>query len=79
MISDTWPPGVKALTLLQRYMTDVVGLRAAVGDNNLRIMEFGTHDEVRDGMGADSHPNLTTHLKMARALVSGIKQELKWE
>ena len=78
MISNTWPPEVKALSSLQRYLTDVVGLRAAVGDNNLRILEFGTHDEARDVMGADSHPSLKTHQRMAQDLVSAIRQELSW-
>lgn len=78
MISDTWPPKVKALSTLQHYLIDVVGLRAKVGDNNLRVLEFVTQDEARDGFGADSHPNIVTHESMAKVLVAAIEKELNW-
>ncbi|MDR3689290.1 MAG: SGNH/GDSL hydrolase family protein [Fimbriimonas sp.] len=78
MVSNRWPPGVEALSKLQRYLTDVVGIRARAGDDNLRILELGTHDEAIDGMGADSHPSLTTHSRMAQILVEAIRHELGW-
>jgi len=77
MMSDNWPPGTKALTTLKRYLSDVVALREAAGDKNLRALEFTSQDEV-DGIGSDWHPSVKTHQKMAKVLADAIRQEVRW-
>lgn len=78
MMTDNWPPNNKALTTVKSYLVEVLRLRASVGDDNIRVIEFETQDEARDGIGSDWHPNLKTHRKMADVLEAAIRSDLKW-
>ena len=78
MMSDNWPPQNKALSTLQRYMIDVIGLRAAVADDNIQVLEFATQDEAKEGIGSDWHPTITAHQRMANGLINAIRRDLHW-
>ena len=78
MMTDNWPPDTKALTTLQKYMVNVIGLRAAVADDNIQVLEFATQDEAKEGIGSDWHPTVAAHRRMANDLVTAIKRDLHW-
>lgn len=78
MMTDHWPPGMNALTTLKRYLDEVVAMRAAAGDTKVKIIEFETQNQQRDGIGSDWHPNVTTHQNMAARLVKTIQADLGW-
>lgn len=78
MMSDDYPPHAQHLTILRRYLKDVLALREAKGDRNCAIVDFGVQDAANDGLGADYHPNLKTHAKMAAKLEEALKADLKW-
>lgn len=60
------------------YLRGVIATRAAAGDANLRLLEFGSQDQQADGVGCDYHPSLKTHQKMADKMVVALKAELGW-
>jgi lysophospholipase L1-like esterase len=75
MMNDAWPPNTNALTVLRRYLKEIVDDRAAAGDRNCAIIDFGAQDAARDGLGSDYHPSLATHKRMAEKLVETIKAD----
>ncbi len=79
MMTDNWPPETKALSNLRKYLTDVIALRAKVADDNIRIIEFETQDEAKDGIGSDWHPSISKHRDMAKVLVAAIREDLHWK
>ncbi len=78
MMTDNWPPKNQALTTLRKYIQKVVALRASVGDHKIKVIEFETQNEQRDGIGSDWHPNIKTHQNMAARLVQAIRADLGW-
>ena len=78
MMSDNWPPKVKALSTLKAYLQDIVNLRASVGDKNIAIINFEVQNEARDGIGSDWHPNVKTHHNMADLLTKTLHSDLGW-
>ena len=60
------------------YLKAVIAARAAAGDKNLTLLEFGTQDQNADGLGCDYHPSLKTHQKMADKLQAALKADLGW-
>jgi len=59
------------------YLKAVIAERAAAGDKNLTLLEFGSQDSA-DGLGCDYHPSLKTHQKMADKLTAALKADLAW-
>ena len=60
------------------YINAVIAARAALGDKNLTLLEFGSEDADLDGLGCDSHPSLKTHQKMADKMVAALRADLGW-
>ncbi len=77
MMSDAYPPNVKALSTLRGYLTRMVARLNAKGDANVRLIEF-EGQKFEDGIGSDFHPNIVTHQKMAEVLVKALRRDLKW-
>jgi hypothetical protein len=48
-----------------------------LNDPKVKIVEFETQ-KMEDGIGADWHPNVTTHQKMAAVLTERLRHDLKW-
>jgi lysophospholipase L1-like esterase len=65
-------------TLVLRYLRGVVSERAAAGDKNLSVLEFGIQDSAADGLGCDYHPSLKTHRKMADKMTAALTADLGW-
>ena len=78
MMSDSWPPKVKALTTLNGYLNKIYRT-FSLNDRKIKVLEFGTQDVSKDGVGAAWHPNAATNRKMAKVLVSAIRRDLKWQ
>jgi lysophospholipase L1-like esterase len=60
------------------YLKAVIAERAAVGDKNLTLLEFGIRDAKADGLGCDYHPSLKTHQWMADKLQAALEADLAW-
>jgi lysophospholipase L1-like esterase len=60
------------------YLQGVVAARAAAGDKNLTVLEFGSQDMAADGIGCDYHPSLKTHQKMADKMTAALQADLGW-
>ncbi len=79
MMSDSWPPNIKALSTLKGYLDKVAGELTQGGDKRIHRVDFDPQDGNRDGLGGDWHPNLKTHNLMAGKLVEAIAKELGWK
>lgn len=77
MMNDGWPPKVKALSTLRTFLHEIVDMRTAAGDKNVKMIEFDVQKE-EDGIGSDWHPSVTTHQKMANRLSQAIRADLGW-
>jgi len=49
----------------------------AAGDENLKIIDFGMQDGNL-GYGADWHPNIANHERMAAQLAQTLRDDLGW-
>lgn len=73
MMRDTWPVGHFALSVARN---DLKAMVARMNDHRLSFLEFD-QQRMEDGIGADWHPNLVTHRKMAERLAETIRADLK--
>jgi lysophospholipase L1-like esterase len=78
MMSDAYPPGHAAMTTLRRYLRQISSDLQASGETRCRLIDFGTQDAAVDGLGADYHPSLKTHRKMAAQWVNALHADLGW-
>lgn len=72
MMNDTWSETRDALREARRYVQRVVREQNARGDARVFFLEFPSQTPA-DGYGADFHPSLSTHERMARQLVEAIR------
>jgi lysophospholipase L1-like esterase len=77
MMSDSYPPGRKALSTIRGYTTGLVEALKKAGDKKVHYVEFDVQD-LKNGIGADWHPSVKTHRLMADRLVAAVKKELGW-
>ena len=75
MMSDNWPPKVKALTTLKEYLAMI---QLALNDPKVHRIDFAQQDE-KDGIGSDWHPNAVTQGKMAKVLIGALRKDLGWK
>ena len=64
--------------LASAYLRGVLAARAAAGDRNLTLLEFGIQDRAADGLGCDYHPSLKTHQKLADKMTAALRVDLAW-
>jgi lysophospholipase L1-like esterase len=74
MMNDQWPAGAKALSTVRGYLRRVV---AESGDGNIAFLEFPAQDGSA-GFGADWHPSVRTHRRMADHLIATLRADLGW-
>jgi lysophospholipase L1-like esterase len=74
MMSDNYPPNVKALTTLKDYLNFI---QKITGDPELYRIDFAVQDE-RDGIGSDWHPNKITQTKMGMHFAEALHRDLGW-
>jgi len=77
MMSDSYPPGRKALSTIRQYTTGLVEALKKAGDRKIHYVEFDPQD-MKNGIGADWHPSVKTHRLMADRLVAAVQKELGW-
>ncbi len=77
MLTDAYPPGAKNRTKAAGYIRAAVDQRRLAGDSHVFYFAF---DEIvkADGFGADYHPSLASHRRMAAALVAVLRSTLGW-
>ena len=75
MMSDNWPPNVKALTTVKGYLDSIQHFLA---DPKVHRIDFAVQDE-RDGIGSDYHPNAVTQTKMGTVFAEALKKDLGWK
>ena len=74
MMSDNWPPKVKALTTVKGYLDSIQHFLA---DPKVHRIDFAIQDE-KDGIGSDWHPNAVTQTKMGMVFATALKKDLGW-
>jgi lysophospholipase L1-like esterase len=77
MLTDSYPPGVHALTRARAYITLAVAEARAAGDPNVSFLEFPTQDPA-NGRGCDYHPSKKTHALMGEQLAAALREKLQW-
>jgi lysophospholipase L1-like esterase len=77
MMSDSYPPGRKALSTVRHYTTGLVEDLRKAGDTRVHYVEFDVQD-AKNGLGGDWHPSVKTHRIMAERLTAAVKKELGW-
>lgn len=78
MMSDGYPPGKKQLSTIRAWHQQMVKDLTDAGDKKVHFIEFAPQDINADGGGADWHPSVKTHQKMAAKLVEALKKDLGW-
>jgi len=78
MMSDSWPPNVKALTTLNGYLDRIQTELKADGETNIRIIHFDPQNGAVDGLGSDYHPSVKTDAKMAAKFEAALRSDLGW-
>ena len=73
MMTDDWPDG-KPLSTLRAWLARVVQNQ---NDARVRVLDFGVQDGNL-GFGADWHPNIPNHRRMADQLVQTLRDDLGW-
>ncbi len=76
-MSDHWGKAKNARSTLIDYLEKVASRRAQAGDAKVHVVPFETQ-KSEDGFGADWHPNVKTHTKMAEALSKAITKYVGW-
>ncbi|HLO98095.1 MAG TPA: GDSL-type esterase/lipase family protein, partial [Fimbriimonas sp.] len=74
MMSDNWPPEVKHLSTVKRYLESV---KTTLNDDKVRRIDFATQLES-DGIGSSWHPNVATNVKMAKVFTDALRRDLGW-
>lgn len=77
LLTDDYPEGKRALTTVRAVLGEIVEERRASGDERIHYLEF-PHAPPAEGLGADYHPSVATHLRMAGELVGFIRKVAAW-
>ncbi|MEW5839031.1 MAG: SGNH/GDSL hydrolase family protein [Pseudomonadota bacterium] len=77
MLSDEWPEGQKHHTALNSYLIRMIQSLQQTGDKKIGFLNFNTQNPA-DGIGADWHPNVKTHQRMAETLEEKLRHDLGW-
>jgi lysophospholipase L1-like esterase len=65
------------LATIKRYLDTVADGAAKAGDAKIHRIDFDPQ-QMSDGIGADWHPSVKTHQKMADKLAAALKKDLGW-
>lgn len=79
MMSDAWPPEVRSLTTLKRYLQRIEDEMKAEGETKVRQIHFDPQDGTKDGLGGDWHPSIRTQQKMAKKWIAALEADLGWK
>lgn len=77
MLTDESPKGENHRTVARSYLHEIKDRAEKDGIQSLHLLEFKT---LQSGeFGADGHPNLAAHRRMAKTLTEAIRQETGWQ
>jgi lysophospholipase L1-like esterase len=76
MMNDSWPPEIKTLSTLKKYIDIIMKERDKTGDKN--IYSFSLTPQGEGDLGCDWHPNIKKHIKMSEELSEKIKTIMSW-
>ena len=79
MMSDAWPPNVKALSTLKGFLERIQSELKTDGETNLHILHFDPQNGALDGLGSDYHPSVKTDAKMAAKFEAALESDLGWQ
>ncbi|MEA1929173.1 MAG: SGNH/GDSL hydrolase family protein [Candidatus Auribacterota bacterium] len=71
MLNDEWPEGAKALTTIRSYLNEMIEELKGEGEEKIHYLEF-VPQQQSEGIGADWHPGLRIHQRMADQLTEAI-------
>ncbi|MBE7211926.1 MAG: GDSL family lipase [Gluconacetobacter diazotrophicus] len=77
MLSDGYPAGRPSLTTAREWIREVVKDCNDAGDTRVRFLEFAPQ-RAADGIGANNHPSVRTHQRMAEKFVEAVRADLRW-
>jgi lysophospholipase L1-like esterase len=77
LLSDVVPEGSHSLSRARAAIEDAVEGRVRAGDARVAYLEF-PEVSAREGYGADYHPSLLTHRRMAEQLTRALREHLGW-
>jgi lysophospholipase L1-like esterase len=63
----------------KRYLAEIVAAENVKGDKRVELLLVPTQDMQADGLGADWHPSVATHRKMAAQLEQALQKDLGWK
>lgn len=76
MLSD-YPASRRPRTAALAYVGRVVRETNGVGGGRVAMVDFGVQRQ-EDGIGADWHPSVATHRKMADTLAAALREQMGW-
>ncbi len=74
--NDDWPAGQQRRSTLRAWLGEIVASFQSAGRDQVQFLEFA-QQRAEDGFGADYHPSLVTHQRMAAQLTARLR-ELGW-
>ncbi len=74
--NDDWPAGQQRRSTLRAWLSGIAASFQTAGRDKVQFHEFAQQRE-EDGFGADHHPSLVTHQRMATQLTARLR-ELGW-
>ena len=80
MLSDSFSASKSALSTIRGYLKKIVDDANRAGDLRVKFIEFKSHHgDYSGGFGADWHPSLKTHTRMAGEWTSALENDLGWK
>lgn len=73
MMTDTWPPGNRALSTIKGYLDRLVERLRHRGETRVRRIDYEPQ-RAADGYGSAWHPNRVTHRKMAEKTITELRR-----
>lgn len=77
MLTDSYPPGMNALTTVRTAVQATVEAHNHAGDARVSYLEYGA-PRAGEGLGCDYHPTIATQRRMAGTLTAALKEKLGW-
>lgn len=80
MLSDSFSASKSALSTIRGYLKKIVDEANRAGDPRVKFIEFKSHHgDYSGGFGADWHPSMKTHARMAGEWTSALEADLGWK
>lgn len=78
LLSDSYPPERKSLSIVRTALQKLVAERRAGSDKKVHYFEYASV-RTDEGLGCDYHPTVKTHERMASEILPLLVRELGWD